>query len=394
MKLFWIVTFLVILLGTGLVYMSPSANGEGESVPDSDWLAAYWHRPLAPQGSPPESFSDLEASLLPEDCGTCHEDQYEAWQTSRHGLAMGYGIMSQFGPPWLDDGSVAFCQECHAPLYEQQPLIAAGRDFITNRLYVKKLRKNGVACAVCHVRKHVRHGPPPRKQMDPDTPHNGFKIIKDFNRSEFCKSCHQFNPGERSLNGKLVQDTYEQWKASTYASQGVQCANCHMPDRRHGFAGIHSPEMVKKAMTIKVNRESNSATIYITNSGAGHKLPTYLTPKIAVTGRVITREGEIIKETVEEKAIQWLASLDLRQEHFDTRLDPGETFTAKFDFPEKYRGNIYEIEVRVYPDEFYRRFYESLLERPPGGIDVEQMKLALEEARTSDFAVYNRRLEF
>ena len=123
-------------------------------------------------------------------------------------------------------------------------------------------------------------------------------------------------------------------------------------------------------------------------------MPTYVTPKIAVIGKVVTLEGEVITETVVEKPIQWMASMDLRREYFDTRLDPGETFTATFDFPQKYKGNIYEIEVRVFPDEFYRRFYESLLANPPGGVKVDLIKKALEEAENSDFSVYNRKLEF
>ena len=394
MKRFLILAVAVMFLGAGLVYMRPFSPAAVESSSSPDWLTSYWHRPLAPQGKAPDHYSDLEASLMPEDCGTCHEAQYEAWQTSRHSMSMGPGMMGQFGYPWLDVASVNFCQECHAPLYEQQPFIASGGQFIPNRLYDEKLRNTGLACAVCHVRKHKRYGPPPRDVVDPDTPHDGFNIVKDFNRSEFCKYCHQFNPGDRSLNGKLMENVYEQWKASKYAKEGVQCANCHMPDRKHSFAGIHSPEMVKKGMTVKIDRKSGSVIVYVTNSGTGHKMPTYVTPKISIIGKVVTLEGEVIQETIEEKAIQWMASMDLRQEYFDTRLDPGETFTAKFDFPEKYKGNIYEIEVRVFPDEFYRRFYESLISNPPGGIKLDLIKKALEEARHSDFSVYNRKLDF
>lgn len=384
----------VFFLGAGLLHLRPVTPDPVDAVSLPDWLVSYWHRPLAPQGKSPDHFSDIEASLMPEDCGTCHEAQYEAWRTSRHSMSMGPGVMGQFGSPWLDESSVNYCQDCHAPLYEQQPFIPAGGEFVPNRLYDEKLRAKGMSCAVCHVRKHKIYGPPPRKLVDPDTPHDGFTIVKDFNRSEFCKSCHQFDPGDRSLNGKLMEDTYEQWKASKYAKEGTQCADCHMPDRKHNFAGIHSPEMVKKGMTVKIDRKAGSVTVFVTNSGTGHKLPTYVTPKIAVIGKVVTLEGEVITETVVEKPIQWMASMDLQREYFDTRLDPGETFTAKFDFPQKYKGNIYEIEIRVFPDEFYRRFYESLIANPPGGIKVDLIKKALEEAENSDFSVYNRKLDF
>ncbi|MFQ5431264.1 MAG: hypothetical protein ACE5EN_02005 [Nitrospinota bacterium] len=386
-KRFSILAVAVFILGAGFIYLRPFAADSVEGAPSPDWLTSYWHRPLAPQGKAPDHYSELEASLMPEDCGTCHEAQYEAWRTSRHSKSMGPGIMGQFGPPWLDVGSVNFCQE-------QLPSIPAGGRYVPNRLYDEKLRGQGLACAACHVRKHKRYGPPPRDVVDPDTPHDGFTVVKDFNRSEFCKSCHQFNPGERSLNGKLMENTYEQWRASKYAKEGTQCANCHMPDRKHSFAGIHSPEMVKKGMTVKIDRKSGGVNVLVTNSGTGHKLPTYVTPKIAVIGKVVTLEGEVIRETVVEKPIQWMVSMNLRQEYFDTRLNPGETFTAKFDFPEKYKGNIYEIEIRVFPDEFYRRFYESLIANPPGGIKLDLIKKAHEEAKNSDFSVYSRKLDF
>lgn len=336
----------------------------------TNWLESYWFHPLAPQGRPPEGFSDIEASLMPDDCGTCHEDQYNAWQTSRHSASMGPGIYGQFGEPWLDPEGIIMCQTCHAPLYEQQPYIYSGGEVVRNMLYSDKMRRKGLTCAACHVRKHVRYGPTAKQWVDPETPHGGFTEIKDFNRSEFCKTCHQFNPGDRRLNGKLLEDTYAQWKRSPYAKEGKSCANCHMPDRKHTFRGIHSPRMVKDGMTIRLDKGPNNAIVYITNSGTGHKLPTYVTPKISIIGKVMTPDGKVIKGTVKVKNIQWLVSMNLRKEIYDTRLDPGETFKVQFDFPKKHKGNIYDIEIRVYPDEFYRRFYEALLQNPPGGIKV------------------------
>ncbi|MDP7555001.1 MAG: hypothetical protein QGF31_02345, partial [Nitrospinota bacterium] len=35
----------------------------------------HWKFPIPPQGDPPKNFSNLEASLDPDDCGTCHETQ-------------------------------------------------------------------------------------------------------------------------------------------------------------------------------------------------------------------------------------------------------------------------------------------------------------------------------
>ena len=68
--------------------------------------------------------------------------------------------------------------------------------------------------------------------------------------SEFCQSCHQFAPDGLALNGKLLENTYAEWKASRFAREGVQCQDCHMPDRRHLWRGIHDPAMVRSGLTI------------------------------------------------------------------------------------------------------------------------------------------------
>ncbi|MDH5542574.1 MAG: cytochrome c family protein [Nitrospinota bacterium] len=384
--------FVLIVFSIFLITLSDS-GAEKSKVPSS-WLDSYWYHPMAPQGESPKNWPEIEASLMPEDCGTCHEQKYLEWTTSRHSRAMRHGITGQLHEPWLSKEAQIACQACHSPLYEQQPYIVAGGRVVENRLYNRNLRLQGVACAACHIRKNVRYGPPVKRWVAPEAAHNGFVAVDDFNRSEFCKPCHQFEPEDRRVNGKLVQDTYEQWKASPAAKEGKSCASCHMADRTHTFQGIHSQRMVKNGVKIKILKEVDFAIISITNSGTGHKFPTYVTPKIAVTGRVINLNGVEMESTLIEYPIQWKVDLDMKTERFDTRLDPGETFEKKFNFPKIYSGNIYEIEVMVYPDEYYERFYSSLLDKKPEGVDLEKIKKALEDARNSSFSIYKRQFPF
>ncbi len=373
--------------------------GRGDTLAEDSglsgqWINSHWFHPLPPMGKKPTGFSDLEASLIPKDCGECHEKQYSDWSASRHSKSMGNGVVGQFHPPWIDDKMRVSCQECHAPLYEQNPVVVAGGEIVKNRLYKKDVASYGVSCAVCHVRKHVRYGPIPRKLQDPDTPHNGFIEKNDFNSSEFCKPCHQFNPNGRSLNGKLMQDTYEQWKRSPAAKEGKVCASCHMPDRKHIFQGVHHEQMVNEGLSVDLERGAEYATLSVKNTGVGHKFPTYVTPKVVVSGKVINLDGKAVDGTLKEYYIQWSVSLDLSEEYFDTRLDPDETLKAYFKFPMEHSGNIFEIDIRVYPDEFYRRFYEAMIANPPKGVDVPMLKKALKEVKSSDFSVYNRRVAF
>ena len=100
-------------------------------------------------------------------------------------------------------------------------------------------QSQGVVCASCHVRGHQRFGPPRRdgtvasRAPRESLPHNGLTRTTAFLRSEFCASCHQFAPNGLALNGKLLENTFEEWRASPAARRGQQCQDCHMPDRRH-----------------------------------------------------------------------------------------------------------------------------------------------------------------
>src|SRR5207249_4863664 len=142
-------------------------------------------------------------------------------------------------------------------------------------------------------------------------PHNGVTRTPAFLRSEFCQSCHQFTPEGFALNGKLLENTYAEWKASRFAREGVQCQDCHMPDRRHLWRGIHDPEMVRSGLTIDAS------------AGA-------------------------------------------------SRYRPGER-------------------VVVYPDEFYARFFESLLAQGAGRGEA-QIHEALTATRRSPFTVFDREI--
>ena len=150
------------------------------------------------------------------------------------------------------------CMTCHAPLSEQMsvlPKVAADNDttYETNPHLDQELQSKGITCAVCHVRQHQRFGPPKsegpfatRYPADMKS-HNGVKRTAYFEKAEFCKDCHQFDPENTLLvNGKPLQDTYREWQNSMWARDGVACQDCHMSNRRHLWKGIHDKEWVKE----------------------------------------------------------------------------------------------------------------------------------------------------
>ncbi len=79
----------------------------------------YWTLPVAPQGTPPDHFSDREASLAPETCGACHPSQFAGWQGSLHARATSPGLRGQVVDLLEHDPASGLdCLTCHAPLAE------------------------------------------------------------------------------------------------------------------------------------------------------------------------------------------------------------------------------------------------------------------------------------
>ena len=365
--------------------------------PVETFVARHWRAPLAPQGPPPARFSPLEASLAPEACGTCHPAQLADWQTSTHARAMGPGVTGQLVEMLASDprGALA-CQQCHAPLAEQAPL---RRDTLApNPDFDPALRGRGIPCAACHVRGHERFGPPRRDGSLASTapretlPHGGVTRTPAYLASEFCRDCHQFAPDGYKLEGKLLEDTYNEWKASRFAAAGVQCQDCHMPDRRHLWRGIHDPDMVRRGLTISVVDEAApagrvAARLVVESTGVGHRFPTYVTPIVVLRAELVDAAGRAIAGSREERRIGREVTLDLERELADTRLEPGGRAELAYARPLGGDAVAARFSVVVYPDAFYTAFYEALL-RQGAGRGEPEIRAALEEARHSAFTVF------
>src|SRR2546426_298458 len=182
-------------------------GARAESV--ESFVARHWRVPLAAQGPPPARFTPLEASLAPEACGTCHPAQLADWRTSTHAAAMGPGVAGQLAELLVrEPASALACQNCHAPLAEQAPLVPGA--LARNPAFDPALRARGIPCAACHVRGHERFGPPrrdgslaaaaPRETL----PHGGVTRTPAYLASEFCRGCHQFGPEGYALYVTLL----------------------------------------------------------------------------------------------------------------------------------------------------------------------------------------------
>lgn len=399
---------------------SPTSPRQGDSVvsvePDAQigaFLEKHWSRPLTLQGAAPERLSPLEASLAPSDCGQCHVQQYGDWQTALHAKAMGPGLMGQLvnmAPQARDEQQD--CIRCHAPLAEQADSLALAiasaaslpksAKAQTNKTTQPPLHEQGLVCAACHLRAHQIFGPPRRDGSAPDAaqraalPHGGFTAATAFADSRFCAACHQFEPDGFALNGKLLENTYEEWNASRHAREGRSCQSCHMPERRHLWRGIHDPDMVHAAIRFmpepaQVASGIVNATLTVRNVGAGHQFPTYVTPKVVVEIEQIDGAGRSLPKTREERIIQRLVPLELDREIADTRLAPDEEL--RFEYHQRLQtgaqGLVYRL--RVEPDEFYARFYRSLLDSDQAGQGAAMIREALKRAEAARFVAFEER---
>jgi cytochrome c551/c552 len=363
------------------------------------FLDKYWQRPLAHQGAAPPSFTPLEAALDPASCGTCHVQQFRDWSGARHAKAMGPGVMGQLmnmAPQAREEQQG--CIRCHAPLAEQADSLVASLTRPDARRGAA-LHEQGLVCAACHVRGYRRFGPARRDgsapKADEQLPHGGWQVSAAFADSRFCAACHQFPADGYALNGKLLENTYEEWKASPYAGEGKQCQSCHMPDRRHLWRGIHDPDMVRAGVTIdvvppRIEAGAVRAALTVRNTGTGHDFPTYVTPKVVVEMFQEDSAGRAVAGTRREYVIARQVPLDLSREIADTRLAAGAQAVLDYAVPRQRRAVNLVYRVRVKPDAFYTGLYRSLIAEGAGKGEA-MIRQALADSLASHYTLFEER---
>jgi len=393
---------LAVLLVLGMSFWSVQNGGRAsDSAPEGieAFLDQHWDFPLAPQGAPPHDLSFRESSLDVESCAQCHASQYADWKNSRHSQTMNAGIRWQFHV--FSQAESNKCMDCHAPLAEQKALVARDRGWANAPpgeppAYIPgNLHHQGLTCAACHVREHKRFGPEHRLGLKGDEdglPHGGFHPRAAFSDSRFCASCHQFPDDGPRLNGKLRQDTYNEWLRSDFGRRGVSCQECHMPDRRHLWRGITDRDMVRRAMSIElVGRDEAQSEmaidLEIANVGAGHHFPAYMVPRIDVRLLLLDPEGNVAAEVLHH-VIQWRTSVDLTRESFDTRLPAGEAvkLSANLERPEE-TGWTLALRVDVAPKEHYERMYQDMMRQADrmDAMTLNLLRIAIAEAGKSRY---------
>lgn len=296
-----------------------------------------------------------EETMGPSRCAACHAQIVDQWKQSLHAVAdtelLYARVVGEFRKEHGFEAS-NWCAGCHSPL-------RLGRGELNEKVAI--VAQPNVDCIVCHSIR-TGHVPIGNNGYDMVIGRpSGYELGKskclsdrlllvqpaahrsmwngDFMRSpEFCGVCHrQVLPDSLSSGhgGAVLQDTYEEWATSKYntADQTVRrtCQDCHMP-RAPGLAadlgrkrpshlflggsldiarimGAHSSyaegkPFLEKAATIAITSSRRDKAgvelmVKVTNSGAGHKLPTGVSDlrEVWVAVTVTSDTDEIVYES-------------------------------------------------------------------------------------------------
>ncbi len=372
---------------------------------ENDFFAEHWKYPIEEQGQAPSNFSPLESVLVPENCGTCHVGQYQGWKRSLHRDSAKEGLAWQLHG--LGESKSEKCFSCHSPLKETSSLLKQKEGWLSN--YPRSMALNfpqettelGISCASCHVRKHVRYGPPQLKP-NPDSmskPHNSFFEESGFEDSRFCKKCHESPEDVTRISGRKMMETFSEWDESSFKARGVTCQNCHMPNREHAWKGIHDKEMVNsgisKSLDIVLKEDTYSIKASFKSVNIGHKFPTYAVPKVYLKLYALGKNGKILQ--LGDHVIGRLVDIQLTKEFYDTRLSPGEEFSIEVSVNKKDFINFTSVvfEANVEPDEMYIRMFRDNLENAEklghSSKVQKQIQLSLTEKEKTRYNLFSLR---
>ncbi len=282
-------------------------------------------RPYHTTDHPDYSWISPLAGASDKACGNCHPMILPQWEANAHGQAVsnprffslynGTDISgtTPIGPGYLNDfpGTAGNCANCHAPGS------AVDGYLTTDMNTIRDIVTAGIHCDFCHkvgdvyldpiggtvhpnapgVRSQQVLRPPAGDNIffgpyddipDPDT------YLPLTTQSQYCAPCHQF-----SFWGTPIYESYEEWLASPYATEGITCQSCHMPPTGENYFALpevgglpHPPESIpshlqlgaasisflQETVSMKVSTHQINGQIHIkveiTNTGAGHHVPT------------------------------------------------------------------------------------------------------------------------
>ena len=237
-------------------------------------------------------------------CGQCHEQLYNDWKRSLHADSTGNAVFkAAYMQVYFELGERArpACLSCHAPIayFNNDPKLT------------QAISREGVSCDFCHSIAEVLPGTPEGPQFrfefdgvkqgplkNSKSPKHQTRFNELYRQSLFCKGCHEL----KGASGVPMIATWSEWKESPYPDKGITCQKCHMEQipgktvaasvqknkrhqiSNHDIAAGHSLTKRRQALEIKItgietHKNRIQVQVDLTNTGAGHKMPTGLPVK-------------------------------------------------------------------------------------------------------------------
>ncbi len=364
-----------------------------------------------PAGSALVAHATIKPGALPSatECATCHGDFGTQWRGSAHANALNdkyyAGLAGMFGQ---ERGAEAlrYCATCHNPIGlmegEIDPRLAQTNQPGTNAYEVRGLGVNmsssaraaeGVTCAMCHraISANAVNGAMVVNSLEVVLPkgsqaqlalqaapaaHRAELRPDVLQQADLCGACHNL----RTPDGILLEPTFDEWRGSRYAREGITCQGCHMPQtiarkvdsalpgmvRAHGgqpgapssLSGVDGgSSLLTRAAALNISASTDIITVTVANTGTGHYLPSgaddlrevWLEVRaLDASGAVLwqsgildrygalppdaVRFGKVLGDTRGQPIALhrfWLATTILQ----DTRLAPDEARALKFRMP-------------------------------------------------------------
>ncbi len=284
----------------------------------------------------------------PEVCGGCHEEIYAQWNGSMHSMSHKdpvYERLFIIASRETNGSFDPFCTKCHAPID-----YLSGKIPSANNYTVSGISEKGISCDFCHTVNATQGrgngsfvSSPGRIKRGSfnDSNYSTFHSTEYSDlqtKAEFCGMCHDV---KHPFNGLVLENTFTEWKEGPY-NETTPCQHCHMtpgvtkfvpnPGRAaaggpireniftHYFVGGNAMlsgmlgsaeheklarERLKSAAKLAIEdielvNDRVNLRLRVTNSGAGHKIPTGLTEARMIwldvnvmdaTGKTIFRSG-------------------------------------------------------------------------------------------------------
>ncbi len=355
-------------------------------------------------------------------CG-CHSALLEDWGRSMHAKALVdpvYRLKLDEANKATDGALGPFCEACHAPIAVMGGL--SGKDPAA----MPPQAAQGVICAFCHQVTGTTEPIGNTSQTfeadrvykaqydDANSPYHETAFSGFHMTAEFCGSCHNVDhPSDPNLH---LEATYTEWKNGPYAKEGIVCQDCHMtpgpgvvkpypgtaaaggPQRDHiylmTFAGgnvglgdaVLAEERLKAAATLDISApeilaggEKAQIEVTITNSGAGHYLPTGLT-EVRQMWLEVTAKGEgdeeeeigrrvfgtVLEDAAGNSPVELWDAVAIAS---DDRIPPKESVSEKYEF-EMPEGEEVELVATLY----YRSCSEEMAEE--AGVEIPTTTMA------------------